>query len=59
VSGKRLVRRLVTVLLGTLGFLLFLHAVDADAGTSAVGSQPSAVSYNPVSPSQIVLLDSR
>jgi hypothetical protein len=40
------VRRLVTVLLGTLGFLLFLHAVDADAGIAAVGSDPSAVSYN-------------
>jgi len=37
-------KRLISVLLGMLGFFLFLHAVDANAVTKAVGSQPSAVS---------------
>jgi hypothetical protein len=56
-SGRRLVRRLATVLLGTLGLLLFLHAVDADAENAAVGSRPSAVGYNLVIPSQIAFHD--
>ncbi len=30
-------KRLVSVLLGMLGFFLFLHAVDADAATKAPG----------------------
>ena len=33
-------KRLVSVLLGMLGFFLFLHAVDADAATKAVGLSP-------------------
>ena len=41
-------RRLVTVLLGTLGFLLFLHAVEADAQDAAASFQPSAVTYSSV-----------
>ena len=35
-TGKRLLKRLVTVLLGMLGLFVFLHAVDADAMTKAV-----------------------
>lgn len=35
-------KRLVSVLLGMLGFFLFLHAVDADAATKAVGRQHNA-----------------
>jgi hypothetical protein len=52
------VRRLVTVLLGTLGFLLFLHAVDADAESAAGIHQLSAISCNSVIPSQIAFRDS-
>ena len=35
-------RRVVTVFFGMLCLFLFLHAVDADAETAAVGSQLSA-----------------
>ncbi len=41
-TGKRLLKRLVTVFIGMLCFFMFLHAVDADAET-AVGFQLSAV----------------
>jgi hypothetical protein len=47
VTGKRLLKRLVSVFLGMLGFFLFLHAVDADATTAAVGTQHSATANFP------------
>jgi hypothetical protein len=47
-TGKRLLKRLVTVFVGMLCFFLFLHAVDADAKTSAVSRQLSAMSRAPV-----------
>jgi hypothetical protein len=40
VTGKRLLKRLVTVVLGMLGLFMFLHAVDADA-MPAGNPQPS------------------
>jgi len=43
VTGKQLLRRVITVFFGMLCLFLFLHAVDADAEEAAVGSQLSAV----------------
>jgi hypothetical protein len=59
VTGKRLLKRLVSVILGMLGFFLFLHAVDADAVTAAVGSRPSAVSHNVAYPIRLPAFSSR
>jgi len=53
VTGKRLLKRLVSVILGMLGFFLFLHAVDADAMTAAVSSRQSAISQNEAFPQVI------
>ena len=39
-------RRAVTVFFGMLCLFLFLHAVDADAQDTAVGSRPSAVGHS-------------
>ncbi len=44
-TGKRLLKRLLTVFVGMLCFFMFLHAVDADAET-AVGHQVSTISQN-------------
>jgi hypothetical protein len=44
-TGKRLLKRLVTVFVGMLCFFMFLHAVEADAKT-AIGHRLSAVSQS-------------
>ena len=44
-SGKRLLKRLVTVFVGMLGLFLFLHAVDADA-EAAMSHELGAVSQS-------------